>query len=344
MNFKPLCVVGILLAFTGSTAGQMPIPHGPGGCNVSVLQDASEEALEEGDTSGGEFAIPGGDFCSQYTLAGAGWEDTLELYLGSGADHYLPLLKYAVRVWNRALERPGRDPIIRINQDSRPTSYQIPERFWENANANSDPRVYDGESVIYFGASSKRSSRGYAKIRSLGNQIEESDIYINTAHEEKYGDDLAFTQKISGLDEYYGIYAFINATYAVVLHEIGHAIGLAHIPVAGNAMTADFAVGTLDQWAAPLELFMILQMSIKQRHYSSIHPSQLRFVDRHSRVFPYMVVYGRRRARSPRSLHRDGEAGRAGENGPDVHLRVLRFAALHRGALPNDEIRARVGT
>ena len=125
-----------------------------------------------------------------------------------------------------------------------------------------------------------------------GKSIKEADIYINTVDEEEYGPNLAFTQEIFNLDEDHGVYTYINPTFAVVLHEIGHAIGLAHIPVAGNAMSRGFETGSVDQWSVPLNLFVLTQLAIKQRHYASIHPSQLQFVDRHDEVYPYMRIWG----------------------------------------------------
>ena len=110
----------------------------------------------------------------------------------------------------------------------------------------------------------------------------EADIYINTADEEAYKPDtLALSKLLVDVNDSYGAYAFVNKTYKVILHEIGHAVGLDHIPVSGNVMSRDFGAGGLDQWSAPIAIELFRASDPKQDN---------KFVDPHSRIFPYMIV------------------------------------------------------
>ena len=82
------------------------------------------------------------------------------------------------------------------------------------------------------------------------------------------------------MDSVYGAYALYNKTYSVILHELGHAIGLGHVPVNGNVMSNDFGGGGIDQWAATLA-FDLLNDSSPQRH---------KFVYPKMDMLPYMFA------------------------------------------------------
>ena len=71
-----------------------------------------------------------------------------------------------------------------------------------------------------------------------------------------------------------------NKTYSVILHEIGHAVGLGHIPVNGNIMSRDFGAGRVDQWAATVA-YDIFRTSTPMRH---------RLVFSNDDIYPYMRI------------------------------------------------------
>ena len=294
MNHSKLLAIAVALLVSYPLANaQIPIPHPPGECEVDVVE---VQAPAPAKSISSKFAIPATkDFCSQYTLGNAGWEEPMHLYLGEGAEDYLLLIEHAVKLWTRALKRSGRNPLIRIEYNVRPSTFTLSDAFWDHANAETDVNLDDFQNVIYFKAGNPNHSRGYARVRVQGNRILEADTYININYEAQYGPNLAFTQKLFDIDEIYGSYAYINSTFAVILHELGHAVGLDHMPIAGNAMTRNFEAGSVDQWGAPLNLFVITQLAIKRRHFASLDPSQLQFVDRHDQVYPYMIVFGENR-------------------------------------------------
>ena len=117
-------------------------------------------------------------------------------------------------------------------------------------------------------------SRYYSEMR-------EADIYINTEDEENYPDDtLVLTKKLFDVDSTHAAYATYNKTYAVILHELGHAIGIRHLPTSGNVMSRDFGAGGIDQWSAPLAVSL----------FNDLSPRDNPFVERKNNVDNYMVV------------------------------------------------------
>ena len=123
--------------------------------------------------------------------------------------------------------------------------------------------------------------------------MQEADIYINTADEEEYGPNLALSTLLLDVGETHGVYAFSNYAFSTILHELGHAIGLAHIPTAGNVMSKDFAIGAADQWTVPLKL----SASVYER-LSGIaiteNPKLAPFIDRHEDIPSYAILTSRR--------------------------------------------------
>ena len=171
----------------------------------------------------------------------------MKLHLGEGAEDYLELIELAVEVWNEAVNLPSRDPLIEIVQET-PQTYWLQDSFWSDAATHTRDNLKDDESVIYFKPSTEEEGKYWGYTRYQWNIREgkmiEADIYINTSDEEDFpGDTLVLTKKIVDVDAYYGAYSLYNKTYAVILHELGHAIGLGHIPVSGNVMGRDFGEG-----------------------------------------------------------------------------------------------------
>lgn len=148
--------------------------------------------------------------CECYAFDG-GWRRPMELYLGEGAREFLPLIKRAARVWNDTL---GHD-VIEVKED--PASF---------APYGPDPKVSAGSyiddvSVAYFPTA---GFAGLALPRVTWNseggfyEITEADIFINYP-QARGGGSLGF--------------------YFTIIHELGHALGLAHITIGGNIMSYD---------------------------------------------------------------------------------------------------------
>ena len=97
-----------------------------------------------------------------------------------------------------------------------------------------------GEDPAPKGLPPARSAGGFARLSFRSGKLVETDLYINTAHDEEWsGYTLAYTKKMLEAGRYYGVYAFINSTYAVIPHEIGHAVGWGHLSVAGGLMRSN---------------------------------------------------------------------------------------------------------
>ena len=174
-------------------------------------------------------------------------------------------------------------PLIEI-VDARPQNYLLPTSFWSNPSEIASGNVGDGESVIYFKPSIGDDSDrwGLAWYRGeRGYWMNEADVYINVHDENQVAPDtLILTKKLVDVDSTYGAYALHNKTYSVILHELGHAIGLEHIPVHGNVMSRDWRAGGTDQWAATLAFDL----------FNDFSPRANKFVDLHRNVLPYMSV------------------------------------------------------
>ena len=276
-----------MLVFAPLATAQTPAPFPIGECTtVNVEEDPGDP--EGFDFQREEYRIPGeiivlpGNFCSEYAYFG--WEETMQLYLGEGADEYRELIELAVKVWNETVNLPSREPLIEI-VETWPTNYWLPESFaWSMDHRYEVGRNYrdDGESVIYFAPfEEEATSWGAAWRRSRSGNMVQTDIYINTEDEESVPEEtLVLTKKLVDVDSSYGAYAIYNKTYEVILHEIGHAVGLRHIPVNGNVMSKDFGAGGIDQWAATVA-FDLFNHSSPRRH---------KFVYRNSEIYPYMSV------------------------------------------------------
>ena len=117
----------LLVVAALEVTAQIPLPNAPGKCGVVEIPDGeSTKPIHAGRKA--LFGL-GGGFCSEHTRVG--WEETMRLQLGQGAEEYLPLIEQAVKVWNQAVGAEGQEPLIEIIK-TRPVNYQLSSSFWEN--------------------------------------------------------------------------------------------------------------------------------------------------------------------------------------------------------------------
>ena len=144
--------------------------------------------------------------CERYTYE-AGWKRPMELYLGEGAREYLPVIRHAVKVWNDLA--PG---LIDLKEDLVNYPY-LGEPYIGLDKYN------DGVSVIYF--PEELDLRG-------GFAIARRDL----------SDEPGATSEISESDVFVWAQNKIEVNFgSTTVHELGHALGLGHIPVSGNVMS-----------------------------------------------------------------------------------------------------------
>lgn len=288
----------LVAALAASAQTPVPVPFGECGFDGVGFGAPKADILEPN-----QFAIPRGDLCEMYTFE-AGWEETMVLQLGEGAEEYRDLIEMAVEVWNEVVyidERhlvPNRVPLIEIS-DEKPRNYLLSRSFWDsqrNAESVSSRNLRDSENVIYFKPDNGDTGpRGYTRLEATtyGNRIVEADVYINTDHEEEFGEDygpsLGLTKLVANYDDDHGAYAIINATYIVILHELGHAIGLKHIPVTGNVMNKNFTPGLVEQWGSGFVFYFIQQFNY-WGHTLVESPDRMGYVFKHGELDPYVVV------------------------------------------------------
>lgn len=150
--------------------------------------------------------------CEGHAFSG-GWREPMRLFLGGEAQEFLPLVTEAVAAWNRVFSIP----IIELQEDG--PVYQVGPDFWSD-----DGDVYygDGVSVLYVTKEPSNRGRGFGHPWISTNDeglssIVEADIFIYSRY---------FPSDSLGL-------------YSTIMHELGHALGLAHITVSGNMMSYD---------------------------------------------------------------------------------------------------------
>ena len=280
----------ILLACFATATAQIPVLTPPGSCGTQ--NPVSATASESDDPhhpmeffSLSELSSP--SICEEYTYAG--WGETMKLQLGEGAEPYRELIELAVETWNEAVLELWDEPLIEIIDDD-PDTFHLSSSFWENDDEESLENLRDGENVIYFNPSPDDldSPRGFARLLPRRGKMAEADLYINTAVEEEWdGYTLAYTRKMLEAGSSYGVYAFISSTYDVILHEIGHAVGLKHTSVTGNVMASGtFVDGVADQWAPAMTLYQIAQAN---GQIGAFDIGDV-FVSRNSDIFPYTAI------------------------------------------------------
>ena len=248
-----IAITGMVLACAASAWGEIPVPEPLKECGgVKTVEIGLERQLFPQPRA---FRIGSSGICSEYTSYG--WEKPMDLYLGEGAAEHLPMIQRAVDLWNRALMGFNREPVIMINTDQRPETYTLENGFWEN-NPSSLSRelVDDGQSVIYFKASGPGSnSGGYAHRRwdPSARSMIEADIYINTYWTKEYGVTY-YTQEVYRMDDDAAVFARVDDLFLTILHEVGHMLGVAHVPVSGNIMSYNYMPRMIETWAPVIAL------------------------------------------------------------------------------------------
>ena len=271
---------------TSVAAAQTPIHEKLqcGGVEVSSQAGKRLDPLEPRN-----FRVGADGLCSEYSTAG--WEATMHLHLGEGASDFLPLIEKAVDVWNAALEGFAQRPVINIILDVRPKNFRLDSGFWRNRRSYAQNLVDDGQSVIYFKASETSRAGGYAYWRWRSNRLREADIYINTAHVEEYGPHLFDTQEVFRYDDTQSVYAWVDSTYLIILHEIGHALGLQHVSVSGNLMSYNYMPKMEDVWNAPFAMLNLSLKALEQTTVSNdLSPAIERFLDEREYMTPYQYI------------------------------------------------------
>ena len=91
------------------------------------------------------------------------------------------------------------------------------------------------------------------------------------------------------VDEQHGVYSFLNGAFINILHEMGHALGLAHIRIKGSVMSYQYTEQPTIQWRAAMGMFVLNQLVLGGPSVQS-DPAQIPFVVRKDQVTPYMVI------------------------------------------------------
>ena len=242
-------------------AGQLPtelanIPLAPRCSGVQVQgPDSKHETVFPPARN---FSLRRDSFCSQYSFSG--WEKPLVIHLGEGAEEYVHLIEQAVGVWNLALDAfsDSSTEAIKITA-SRPRNFSLSAGFWAGR-AQAREYANDGQSTIYFKPGGfEMGSAGFSQIRrDRYDRMAESDMYIDTSIQERYPSNrFVASQLVFDIDGTNGIFMFVDILYGTILHELGHALGLLHVPVSGNVMSYNYLPRMIDIWNAPAQAYFI---------------------------------------------------------------------------------------
>ncbi len=261
------------LALCCISVAQIPVPRDPPQCggmerkfpswSVPPLAPRYQERLP--------VSRAATDLCSEYTHSG--WKNTLKLRLGEGAEDYKPLIELAIKRWNEALEGFNQKPVVEISR-LRPTSYSLHDDFWHRYNTSSEldesnDLIDDGQSVIYFkGNDPENRFAGFAYSRWDDKSMQEADIYINLTSTEQYSPFIVETQELA-TDESGTAYAAVLSIYTTILHEIGHALGLNHVPVSGNVMSYNYMPYMAEKWQIPAYVELLRSGTLQRSFFSA---------------------------------------------------------------------------
>ena len=116
----------------------------------------------------------------------------------------------------------------------------------------------------------------------------EADIYINTYYENHYGGVLYDTTKIIDLDELHAAFALVDHTYVTIVHELGHALGLKHVPVSGNIMSYNYLPRMVETWKTPLNTAAAITAG--QSTPEQLGWDEFPFAQRREDISPYMYT------------------------------------------------------
>ena len=287
MDIQVACrSVVAVFALASVASAQVPLPVGPGRCGgVRIAGGSSKPATTLIEPR--NFKVRGSGVCSEYSISG--WPEKMRLYLGEGAADYLPMILKAVNLWNTALRGFNQQDVIGVTNRS-PRRFNLSSDFWSSPDRESERNLDDGQSVIYFkggGDPSNVYSYAHYKSNPRSNRMVEVDIYINTTHEEIHGRNLAKTYAVEQWDDDYGIYATVNSTYLTLVHEVGHALGLRHVPVSGNIMSYNYMPLMIDRWNVPLSMFFLQMIVITD---GQLDENALPFLHRNDDMSPYMIL------------------------------------------------------
>lgn len=243
-------LTGALLSCAGVSLCDMPIESDGNYCEGPfILDTASGKTTTPLLPKPQSFRVSNSGLCSEYAFGG--WDQPLELWKGEGAEEYTDMLWDAIQVWNDALIGFNRRPIVEVRQFAIGDEPSLPENFWSDPYTTAEQNGRDGRSVIYFKpdtGGNRLFSFAHLRPNDTKTRMLEADIYINTTHEERYDAPIVETHVVFPLGDGYSMYAISNATFTTILHELGHALGLLHIPVSGNIMSYRFMPGLAEMW------------------------------------------------------------------------------------------------